>query len=55
MKKKTTSCKSVFKTGDETTKEAFTYAMARVIERIENDRPPKGEESKERDNKRSDT
>lgn len=28
-------CKSVFKSGDETTKEAFTAAMARVIVKIE--------------------
>lgn len=41
-------CKSVFRTGDEPTKEAFTKAMARLIARLEggiaNDPIPKDEE-----------
>lgn len=32
-------CKSVFKTGDEPTKEAFTTALAKAISRIENEKP----------------
>ena len=54
-KKNETYCKSVFKTGDETTREAFTCAMARAIARIENDKPSESKDPEERHEEKADT
>lgn len=48
-------CKSVFKTGNETTKETFTAAMARVIMRAENSKSTAVQKVAAKQNKRTDT
>lgn len=48
-------CKNVFKNGSETSKEAFTSALARAIMRIENKKPCGNKETEEQRIKRMDT
>ena len=48
-------CVSIFKTGSETTKEAFTSALARAISRIVNGKPSERNEAEDRCKKQTDT